>query len=130
MVPAVGKVTVADQAAPLGLPFPPAPSQPLAQRKAVTDPGSEVTLWVPPPFLNVTVSPALMLMALGEKVMSGCAVTTWFVAPTENESAKQAKAARQARTAITAPLPAGEWDPIALIAPMAHLDEIPWHHQR
>jgi hypothetical protein len=71
-----------------------------------------------------------MLMALGEKVMSGCAVTTWFVAPTENESAKQAKAAKQARTAITAPLSAGEWDPIALLAPMAHLDEIPWHHLR
>src|SRR5689334_13559660 len=55
--PGTRNVTVDDHAALLGLPLPPTPSQPLAQRKDVMDPGSDVTLWKPPLLWNVTVSP-------------------------------------------------------------------------
>src|SRR5687768_15962659 len=79
MVPAVGRETTADHDKLLKSPFPPAPSQPLAQRKDVTDPGSDTTLCVPPPFWNVTVSPALIVRLRGEKVMP-LPDTTWFAA--------------------------------------------------
>src|SRR5690242_19663690 len=103
MVPAVGKLTVADQSAPLTLPFPPAPSQPLAQRKVVTDPGSEATLWLPPPFLNVTVSPALMLKLFGEKLMLESAVTMWSAADAVVENIRESAIAGPRATAAAWP---------------------------
>ena len=81
MLPALLKVTVADQLALLGLPLPPAPSQPLAQRKLVTAPGSERALCRPPPLLRkVTVSPTAISKSLGEKLAPEV-TTVWFAAP-------------------------------------------------
>ena len=76
----MGKATVADHDALLKFPFPPAPSQPLAHRNDVTEPGSDTTLWNPPPLRNVTVSPAAIVRLFGEKVRLDDAVTIWLAA--------------------------------------------------
>jgi hypothetical protein len=55
-----------------GLPLPPMPSQPLAQRKL---PSSAATLCVPPTLVQVTVSPAVIVRFLGLKEVPGPAVT-------------------------------------------------------
>src|SRR5688572_24977094 len=80
MTPGLLKVTVADQDPLLTSPSPPAPSHPFAQRKLVTDPGLDTTLWMPPPLRKVTVSPATIVRLAGLKVMFALATTSWFAA--------------------------------------------------
>src|SRR6478672_942792 len=80
--PGTRNVTVEDQAALLGLPLPPTPSQPLAHRNDVMEPGSDITLWKPPLLWNVTVSLTAMVSVFGEKVMVEFAVTVWPAAET------------------------------------------------
>jgi hypothetical protein len=66
----------------------------LAQRKDVSEPGSDIALWNPPLLWNVTVSPTAMVSAFGENVMLEFAVTTWFAA-----EAAVAESSRPGKTA-------------------------------
>lgn len=67
MTPGVEKVRVKLQCAGAldGAPSPPWSAQPLAQRNV---PSSSVTLWLPPLFVQVTDSPALIVTLRGEKL--------------------------------------------------------------
>src|SRR5690349_4038298 len=68
IVPAAVSVIVELQLLPLGLPLPPLPSQPFAQRN---EPSSAATLCVPPLLTNVTVSPTFALIMRGLKLRCG-----------------------------------------------------------
>ena len=46
----------------------------------VNEPSSNLTLWLPPPFVQVTVSPWLIVTAAGENVSEEVAATVSFAA--------------------------------------------------